>query len=58
MPVTADQDFLVMASELDDHLGIVFGQQQRLSIGDWVRGLDLICKVYTLDETRTHVEYL
>jgi predicted nuclease of predicted toxin-antitoxin system len=56
--VTADVDFLRMAQEGESHAGIVFGVQQNLTIGDWVRRLELICFVYTAADMRDHVEYL
>ena len=56
--VTADTDFLVMVSEGAQHAGIVFGVQEKLSIGDWVNGLELIVAVYSPEEMVNHVEYL
>lgn len=56
--VTADADLLVMASEGVEHTGIVYGKQNRHSIGDWVTKLELICAVYDADDMKNHVEYL
>lgn len=56
--VTADTDFLIMASEGIEHTGIIFGVQENLSIGDWVNRLELVAAVYTPDEMKNHVEYL
>lgn len=56
--VTADTDFLVIASEGANHAGIVFGAQETLRIGDWVNGLELIVTVYSAEEMMNHVEYL
>jgi hypothetical protein len=56
--VTADVDFLRMVQEGRSHTGIVFGIQQSLTIGDWVRGLETICFVYTATDMENHVEYL
>jgi len=56
--VTADADFLVMAAEGAKHSGIIYGRQNKHSIGEWVTKLDLICAVYSADEMENHVEYL
>ncbi len=55
---THDSDFVQMAQEGVEHAGIVFGQQDKHGIGDWVKGLELIHTVYTPDEMRNNVEYL
>ncbi|MCL4247096.1 MAG: DUF5615 family PIN-like protein [Anaerolineae bacterium] len=56
--VTTDMDFLQMASSGIEHTGIVFGIQEDHSLGDWVKGLELICFVYTPEDMKNHVEYL
>lgn len=56
--VTADTDFLIMATEGIPHAGIIFGTQEYLSIGDWVNRLELVVAVYTSDDMQNHVEYL
>ena len=56
--VTADVDFLRMAQEGRSHAGIVFGIQQNLTIGHWVKGLEIICFVYTAADIQNHIEYL
>ena len=56
--VTSDVDFLKFAAERVEHLGIIFGVQRNHSIGDWVKGLELICFVFSPEEMRNHVEYL
>jgi hypothetical protein len=55
---THDIDYLIMVSEGIQHAGIVFGIQEKHSIGDWVKGLELICSVYSPDDMKNHVEYL
>jgi Domain of unknown function (DUF5615) len=55
---THDSDYLVIASEGIEHTGIVYGIQEQVSIGDWVRGLELICGVYGTEDMRNHIEYL
>ena len=56
--VTSDIDFLRIASDITEHSGIIFGHQRLLSIGAWVRGLELICMSYTADDFTNRVEYL
>lgn len=56
--VTADTDFLVMASEGMEHAGIIFGIQEKLSMGDWINRLELIVAVYSPHELFKHIEYL
>lgn len=55
---TYDADFLRLAAEGIEHAGIIFGFHDRTTYGDWVRGLELICSVYTLDDMKNQVEYL
>jgi hypothetical protein len=47
-----------MAQEGCSHAGIVFGIQQNLTIGHWVKGLEIICFVYTAADMQDHIEYL
>jgi hypothetical protein len=56
--VTSDTDFLIMASEGIEHTGIIFGIQENNAIGDWVKGLELICSVYIQEDMVNHVEFL
>lgn len=56
--VTSDADFLIMSSTQTQHAGIIFGKQEDHSIGDWVRGLELICFVYNAEDMQNHVEFL
>lgn len=55
---THDADYLELASRGIEHAGIVFGQQHRHSIGDWVKFLELIDSVYTSSEMKNLIEYL
>ncbi|MCC6614908.1 MAG: DUF5615 family PIN-like protein [Anaerolineae bacterium] len=55
---TSDIDFLQMAATGIEHTGIIFGSQEDHSLGDWVKGLELICFVYTPEDMKNHVEYL
>ena len=56
--VTTDVDFLRLVQDGQSHVGIVFGIQQNHSIGDWVKGLELLCFVYTAADMHNHIEYL
>ncbi len=53
--VTSDTDFLVMSATEIEHAGIIFGKQEDHSLGDWVKGLELICFVYNADDMKNHV---
>lgn len=56
--VTADVDFLRLAADGASHAGIVFGIQSILSVGEWVKRLELVCFVYTAEDFINHIEYL
>ncbi|HLA44327.1 MAG TPA: DUF5615 family PIN-like protein, partial [Aggregatilineales bacterium] len=49
---TNDTDYLQMAAQGIEHCGIVFGQDAKHDIGDWVTGLELICMVYTPEDMK------
>ena len=55
---THDSDYVDLATDGIEHSGIVFGQQHKHSIGDWVKFLELVHGVYELDDMRNLVEYL
>ncbi len=55
---TYDQDYLRISAKLIEHSGIIFPQNRSTSVGDWVRGLELICEVLTAEEMKDHIEYL
>lgn len=55
---TYDSDFLIMAAEGIEHCGIVYGQGDKDYIGEWVKGLELLCAIYTAEEMLNRVEYL
>lgn len=56
--VTTDVDFLRLAATGVPHAGIIFGNQQDHTLGDWVKNLELLCFVYTTQDMANHVEYL
>jgi predicted nuclease of predicted toxin-antitoxin system len=55
---TNDHDFLRIHSESTQHPGIVYCHQQSRSIGQIIRGLELIWDVLEPAEMRNQVEYL
>lgn len=55
---THDADFVALATEGMSHAGIVFGQQDQHSIGEWVKGLELLHAVFSAEEMLNNVEYL
>ena len=55
---THDVDYVELAASGVEHSGIVFGQQHRHSIGDWVRFLELVHAAYEPDEMRNRIEYV
>jgi len=55
---THDADFIEMAVQGMSHAGIVFGQQHKHGVGDWVRFLELIHAVLEPDDLINQIEYL
>ena len=55
---TNDADFVNLAAQGVEHAGIIFGQQHKHTIGDWVRNLELIHAILDPEDMRNHVEYL
>ena len=55
---TEDDDFLVLAAGGVAHTGLAYGRQNTRTIGQVVRGLQLIWQVYEPDEMLNHVEFL
>ena len=55
---THDSDFLEIALDGFEHSGIVFGQQDRHYIGDWVNWLVLMHAVYSPEDMMNQIEYL
>lgn len=54
---TVDRDFLALAAT-NEHLGIAYCDQNTRSIGQIVRGLELIWEVYEPQEMRNRIESL
>jgi hypothetical protein len=55
---THDVDYLDMAFAGVEHAGIIFGQQARHGVGDWVRFLELVHGVYTSEDMKNRLEYV
>ena len=55
---THDIDYVMMHAGGTEHPGIVFGQQHRHGVGDWVRFLELVYNVYTAEEIENRLEYV
>lgn len=55
---THDAGYVDLAAAGTAHSGIVFGQQHKHTIGDWVKFLELVHGVYEADEMHNLVEYL
>jgi predicted nuclease of predicted toxin-antitoxin system len=56
--VTHDDDFLRLASQTNDHNGIVYCHKTKYTVGDLVRRLILVFEVLNPEEMMGHVEYL
>ena len=55
---THDTDYADLAAAGKEHAEIVFGQQHKRSIGEWVAFLELVHGVYDADEMHNLVEYV
>lgn len=55
---TYDTDFYELAASGTDHAGIIIGQPDRHTIGDWVNGLTLVHAVYTTEDMINRVDFL
>ncbi len=55
---THDSDYIELATAGFEHAGIILGQQDKHTIGDWIRFLELVHGVYTAEEMKNMVEYL
>lgn len=55
---TFDFDFLRLHGQGIAHAGIIIAQHFDTTIGDWVRGLELICGAMTADDMKSHIEFL
>jgi hypothetical protein len=55
--LTHDCDFLEMADDFD-HCGIIFSHSKNVSIGQCIRGVELMQSVLTDKEMKNHIEFL
>lgn len=57
--LTHDFDFLRIANNPGiNHNGIIFTHSSNVSIGQCIRGVELICSILTDKEMKNHVEFL
>lgn len=57
--LTHDIDFLRMASSPGiRHAGIIFSHPEKVSIGQCIRGIELIANILTEEEMENHIEFL
>jgi len=57
--LTHDIDFLKMASNLSvRHRGIIFSHSKEVSIGQCIRGVELIANILTDKDMENHIEFL
>ena len=54
---TEDRDFLALAAA-HQHPGMAYCDQNTRSVGQIIRGLELIWEVYESDEMRNRIEFL
>ncbi len=55
---TNDADYVNLDAANAEHGGIIFGQQHKHGIGDWVRFLELLASVLEPEDMQNRVEYL
>jgi len=57
--LTHDFDFLRIASKPGiNHCGIIFAHSKNVSIGQCIRGVELIINILTVEDMKNHVEFL
>ncbi len=55
---TADDDFIKLAAQGIEHAGIIWGEQDERSIGEWVKYLRLVHAVQSADEMTNTINYV
>ncbi|MCY3831865.1 MAG: DUF5615 family PIN-like protein [Chloroflexi bacterium] len=55
---TVDDDFLKLAAQGIEHAGIIWGEQDKYSIGDWIRYLRFIHAACDADELQNEVYFV
>ena len=57
--LTHDVDFLRMATNSGvNHFGIIFSHPKNVSIGQCIRGVELIVNILTDEDMKNHIEFL
>jgi len=57
--LTHDVDFLRIASRTDvRHGGMIFSHPKTVSLGECIRGVELIAKILTNKDMENHIEFL
>ena len=56
--ITHDHDFLRLQGSAVEHAGIAFCHVQSRSVGEIIRGLELIAELLEPDDMRNHVEFV
>ena len=56
--VAQDQDFLILHASGLSHLGIIFSQKNKRTVGEMIRGVEVIWDCLEPDEMIGRVEYL
>ncbi len=55
---TYDADFIVLASQGVEHAGILFANQEKASIGDWIREIRYLQATYLPEQIKGHLVYM
>jgi uncharacterized protein with PIN domain len=55
---TNDADYVQIATSGIAHAGIIFGQQHKHGVGEWVHFLELVYTVYEPEEMKNRIEYV
>ncbi|HWR59709.1 MAG TPA: DUF5615 family PIN-like protein [Thermodesulfovibrionales bacterium] len=55
--LTHDVDYIVLAERFDHH-GIIFSHSRHVSIGQCVRGVELLVNILTDEDMENHIEFL
>ena len=55
---TYDADYVDLAASGIEHAGIVFGQQHKHTVGEWVAFLELVHSIYDAEEMHNLIEYV
>ncbi|WP_333655477.1 DUF5615 family PIN-like protein [Dissulfurispira sp.] len=57
--LTHDTDFLRLASnQATQHHGVIFAHPESISIGQCIRGVELIASILTAKDMENHIEFL